>query len=71
MILGQTDWKVISSCAELAWRVEGTDAALLEVETSECSGAAVSHPIEGVLKRGHSTSFCGIYLGEPRSPRHS
>ena len=52
------------SCAELAWRVEGTgDAALLEVETSECSGAAVSHPIQGVLKRGDTvTLFCGIYL---------
>ena len=46
------------SCAELAWRVEGTgDAALLEVETSECSGAAVSHPIQGVLKRGDTVTF--------------
>ena len=46
------------SCAELAWRVEGTgDAALLEVETSECSGAAVSHPIQGVLKKGDTVTF--------------
>lgn len=46
------------SCAELAWRVEGTgDAALLEVETSECPGAAVSHSVEGLLRPGDTVSF--------------
>ena len=46
------------SCAALAWRVEGSgDAALLEVETSECPGTAVSHPTGGVLKRGDTVTF--------------
>ena len=64
MIRGQIDWRAYQKRAELAWRAEGTgDAALLEVETSECSGAAVSHPIQGVLKKGDTvTSSCGIYL---------
>ena len=45
-------------CAELAWRVEGSgDAALLEVETSECSGTAVTHPINGLLRAGDTVSF--------------
>ena len=38
--------------------MEGTgDSALLEVETSECSGTAVSHPTGGVLKSGDKVSF--------------
>ena len=45
-------------CAELAWGVEGTgDAALLEVETSECSGTAVTHPLEATLQAGDRVTF--------------
>ena len=45
-------------CAELAWGVEGTgDAALLEVETSECPGTAVTHPLDASLRAGDRVSF--------------
>ena len=60
---GEDPWSerlqaLAGGCAELAWRVEGSgDAALLEVETSECSGTAVSHPIEDLLKGGDTVSF--------------
>lgn len=73
ILLDHSDWRLATEeedpwserlpslaegCAELAWRVEGSeDSALLEVETSECPGTAVSHSLGNQLRAGDQVSF--------------